>query len=121
MTTRSKMLAYGATAGTGPVSVYTCPSGTTAIAKWVGAGFEGGGANQESVAFLFYQPAGGPVIPMTSCFAFASSAGGVGATQAGEGAIWQALDPGDQLLIADDGTFSLSVTISGAELSGTAP
>jgi hypothetical protein len=121
MATRSKVLAYGTTAGTSPVSIYTCPVDVTAIVKYVGGGYEAGAPYVNSYAFLFYQPAGGPLIPFGSVEMISSGAGNWAAVQGLAQGIWQCLEPGDQLLISDDGTFTCQLVVSGAELDGVAP
>jgi len=121
MATRSKVLATGVTAGVAPVSIYTCPANVTAIAKYIGAGYNAGTPYANGTVFIFYKPAGGSVIPIAGAYLIGSAGGNWANVQSPGGFIWQVLEPQDELLIADDGTITVSVAISGAELTGVAP
>ena len=116
MAVRSTVLGHGTTSGSVPVSIFTCPAGFVAICKNIAGGGNFFAANAESFFVVLYQPSGGSAFPIYGGYTFTDSIGGLGALQLANDSVWQALEPGDQLLIADNGGATSSVVASGALL-----
>jgi len=120
MTTRSALIAYGDTAGTGPVSIYTGPAGVTTLIKW-GSGSAAGVSPGSSTALTVHQkPAGGSFIPCAVVTAYYSDTAGR-ATAPGLLGLWMVIEPGDELGISDDGVYNWQAIFWGAVLLGVAP
>ena len=111
MTVRTARLAAGTT-GTASVTVtvYTCPTGKTAIVKTINVSNASGSANSTIVA----AQSGAAIVNL----AIESLAGGSGLKVIEP---YLVMEPGDQLLINSNQTNGIKYWVSGVELEGVAP
>ena len=116
MGTRSKLIAFGTTGGTGPVPIWTCPADTTAIVKYVAGNCPSLAPAVLQFAAAYHQPAGGPISPFATlqCEDLGIPVFFV------INAPWEVFEPEDVLLIGDDGLGNWNLTVSGALLEGVA-